>query len=154
MPHEEPKQPVRSSAIVAIIGRPNVGKSTFLNAAVGEKLAIVSPIAQTTRHRILGVVQHGDVQLSLLDTPGIHKPHSRLGRALNAAARAAAREADVMVFVTDVPARPEGTLRPHPGDRTLLSDLGHGLPTILVVNKVDRLKNKGDLLPLLQELAR
>lgn len=149
-----PPSKIRRSGKVALVGRPNVGKSTLLNAAVGQALAIVSPVPQTTRNQILGVVVRGEAQIALLDTPGIHKPHSRLGRAMNVAARDAARDADVVVYVTDVPANPKGKISVHPGDRTLLSDIGRDLPILLVVNKVDRVKDKGKLLPLLEELSR
>jgi GTP-binding protein Era len=134
---------------VALVGRPNVGKSTLLNAAVGQTLAIVSPVPQTTRNRILGVVHRPGVELALLDTPGIHKPYSRLGKALNRTARATALEADAMVYVT-APGPGGGV---HPGDRTLLADIGATLPTVLVVNKVDLVKDKARLLPLLVELG-
>jgi GTP-binding protein Era len=130
------------------MGRPNVGKSTLLNAALGEALAIVSPVPQTTRDRILGIVHRPQAEIALLDTPGIHKPHSRLGRTLNRTARLAADEADVVLFVTSVPA--EGA-RVHPGDRTLLADIGIEVPTILVVNQIDRVRDKSRLLPLLEE---
>ena len=146
--------PVRRAGTVAIIGRPNVGKSTLLNAAIGQRLAITSPLPQTTRDRILGVVRHGDAQIALLDTPGLHKPRTRLGRAMNQAAREAVHDADVVVYVTDVPPRVDGPLRPHPGDTTLLADLGKDRPTVLVVNKVDRLKDKAVLLPFLERIAR
>jgi len=136
---------------VAIVGRPNVGKSTLLNAALGEALAIVSPVPQTTRDRILGIVHRPLAEIVLLDTPGIHKPHSRLGRTLNRTARLAAGEADVVVFMTSVPM---GTPRVHPGDRTLLADIGKDAPTILVVNQIDRLRDKSRLLPLLEELGK
>jgi len=136
---------------VAIVGRPNVGKSTLLNAALGEPLAIVSPVPQTTRDRILGIVHRPGAEMALLDTPGIHKPHSRLGRTLNRTARLAAGEADVVVFVTSAPM---GSSRVHPGDRTLLADIGIEVPTILVVNQIDRLRDKSQLLPLLEEFAK
>src|SRR5262245_14811535 len=110
------------SGTAAIVGRPNVGKSTFLNAALGEPLAIVSSTPQTTRNRILGVVHRPGAEIALLDTPGIHKPHSRLGRALNRTARSATEDADVVVYMT-MPSGP-GVLGVHPGDRTLLEDLG------------------------------
>jgi GTP-binding protein Era len=139
------------SGTVAIVGRPNVGKSTFLNAALGEALAIVSPVPQTTRDRILGIVHRPLAEIALLDTPGIHKPHSRLGRSLNRRARLAAGEADVVVFMTSVPL---GNPRVHPGDRTLLADIGKDAPTILVVNQIDRLRDKSRLLPLLEELGK
>ncbi|HMI84222.1 MAG TPA: GTPase Era [Polyangiaceae bacterium] len=142
--------PHRSGA-AAIVGRPNVGKSTLLNAALGEPLAIVSPVPQTTRDRILGIVHRPNAEIALLDTPGIHKPHSRLGRSLNRTARLAADEADVVVFVTSAPV---GAPRVHPGDRTLLVDIGKDVPTILVVNQIDRVKDKSRLLPLLEELGK
>ena len=144
------KNPHRSGT-VAIVGRPNVGKSTLLNAALGEPLAIVSPVPQTTRDRILGIVRRPGVEIALIDTPGIHKPHSRLGRTLNRTARLAAGEADVVVFVTEAAA---ASPRAHPGDRTLLADIGEGVPTVLVVNKIDRVRDKSRLLPLLEELAK
>ena len=124
------------------------------HAALGQALAIVSPLPQTTRDAILGVVDRDGAQLALLDTPGLHKPRSRLGKSMNASAREAARGADVVVYVTDVPAKHTGVLAVHPGDRTLLADVGEGVTTVLVVNKVDRLKNKADLLPLLAELGK
>jgi GTP-binding protein Era len=144
------KSPHRSGT-VALVGRPNVGKSTLLNAALGEPLAIVSPVPQTTRDRILGIVRRPGAEIALLDTPGIHKPHSRLGRSLNRTARLAAEEADVVVFVTSVPS---GAPRVHPGDSTLLEDIGKEVPTVLVVNQIDRIRDKSRLLPLLEELGK
>jgi GTPase len=149
-PSSEQKNPHRSGT-VAIVGRPNVGKSTLLNAALGEQLAIVSAVPQTTRDRILGIVHRDGAEIALLDTPGIHKPHSRLGRSLNRTARLAAGEADVVVFVTSIPM---GAPRVHPGDRTLLADIGAEVPTILVVNQIDRVRDKSQLLPLLEELGK
>ncbi len=140
------------SGTAAIVGRPNVGKSTFLNAALGEQLAIVSSTPQTTRNRILGVVHRPGAEIALLDTPGIHKPHSRLGRALNRTARSATEAADVVVYMT-MPSGP-AALGVHPGDRTLLEDLGKETPTVLVVNQIDRVRDKSKLLPLLEELAK
>jgi GTPase len=138
----------RRCGTVALVGRPNVGKSTLLNAAVGQSLAIVSQVPQTTRNRIVGVVNRDGAEIVLLDTPGIHKPHSSLGRALNRTARAAAAEADVVVYVT-VPGESV-----HPSDATLLSDVGpEGADVILAVNKVDRLKNKRALLPFIQAMT-
>ena len=149
-PSTREKSPHRTGT-VAIVGRPNVGKSTLMNAALGEPLAIVSPVPQTTRDRILGVLHRPSAEMALLDTPGIHKPHSRLGRTLNRTARLAAAEADVVVFVTA--ATPESA-RVHPGDRTLLADIGKDTPTILVVNQIDRVRDKSRLLPLLEELGK
>ena len=91
----------------ALIGRTNVGKSTFLNWALGEPLAIVSPKPQTTRDALLGVVHRPDAQIAFLDTPGLHRPRTELGRRMNAAAFEAARSANVVVFMTDV-SRPRG----------------------------------------------
>jgi GTP-binding protein Era len=155
-----PKKHDTRSGTVAIVGRPNVGKSTFLNAALGVPLAIVSRTPQTTRDALLGVVHRriddgDDAELLLLDTPGLHKGKDALDRHMNRAARGAARGADVVVFLTDLP-REGGAapLRPHAGDVALLADLGEGVPTVLVVNKVDRLRDKSALLPLLEALAK
>lgn len=161
----KPEEGPRRSGRVALIGRPNVGKSTLLNAALEQPLAIVSPTPQTTRDALLGVVHYGSAEIGLLDTPGLHRPRTELGRRMNRTAREAARGADVVVFVTDVPVpkpgpkRPdgagrEGPLTPHMGDRTLLADITGDTPTILVVNKIDRLRDKTRLLPLLEALSR
>jgi GTPase len=151
---------------VALIGRPNVGKSTLLNAALEQPLAIVSPTPQTTRDAILGVVHHRSAEIALLDTPGLHRPRTELGRVMNQAAREAARSADVVVFVTDVPPRglpparadtkepARAPLRPHPGDVALLADLGTDAPAVLVINKIDHVKDKAALLPLLEALSK
>ncbi|MCK6589886.1 MAG: GTPase Era [Polyangiaceae bacterium] len=159
------KRPARRSGTVAIIGRPNVGKSTLLNAALEQPLAIVSPVPQTTREALLGVVHHGDAEIALLDTPGFHRPKTELGRMMNVAAREAARSADVIVFMTDVPQRlatkgtantgePPPPARVHPGDRTLLADLKGGAPVVLVLNKIDRFRDKAEMLPLLDMLGK
>lgn len=154
----------RRSGAVALIGRANVGKSTFLNTALGHPLAIVSPTPQTTRDTLLGVLHRGDAEIRLLDTPGLHKPKTELGRVMNHHAREAARAADAVVFVTDVSprGRPEGApLAPHMGDLTLLQILKEPLPdgapprpVVLVVNKVDLLRDKSALLPLLDALSK
>jgi GTP-binding protein Era len=147
------------SGTVAIVGRPNVGKSTLLNAALEQPLCIVSPTPQTTRDAILGVVHHGAAEIALLDTPGLHRPRSELGRVMNQAAREAARGADVVVFVVEVPTLRGGkegeapALKPHAGDVTLLADVAADKPTLLVLNKVDRARDKGVLLPLLETYA-
>lgn len=162
---------------VAIVGRPNVGKSTLLNAALGTPLAIVSPTPETTRDAILGVVRSGKAELALVDTPGLHKPRSELGRVMNHAAREAARGADVVVFVTAPDPRPakrpkrrpgedaeevtktpqkQGPIEhtPHPGDVALLADIGAGKPTVLVINKVDTVKDKAALLPMIEAYSK
>ncbi len=145
---------VHRSGTAAIIGRSNVGKSTLLNAALEQRLAIVTPTPQTTRDRILGVVRHGSAQIALLDTPGMHRPKSRLGRRMNAAARTALEGADVMVFMTAVPPRVPEEPSAHPGDVSLLQDLGKDLPAVLVINKVDLWKDKAPLLPLIGALSQ
>jgi GTP-binding protein Era len=141
------------SGTVAILGRPNVGKSTLLNAALRERLAIVTPIPQTTRDRILGVVRFGSAQIALIDTPGLHRARSRLGRHMNAIARDAAREADAVVFMVAVPPSAEH-LAPHPGDTALLGALGDPARVVFVINKVDRLKQRSALLPFIDAWSR
>jgi GTP-binding protein Era len=148
-----PSGPARTGT-VAIVGRPNVGKSTLLNAALEQRLSIVSPTPQTTRDAILGVVHHGTAEIELVDTPGLHRPRNELGRVMNDTAREAARTADVVVFVAEVPAPARAPAAPHPGDVTLLADIAADRPTILVVNKVDRAKDKTVLLPLIEAYAK
>lgn len=136
-----------------------MGKSTLLNAALDEPLAIVSPLPQTTRTSLLGVVQRENAQIAFLDTPGLHHPRSELGRRMNAAALEAIRQADVRIFVTDVSPGATGAspkprsrsrpLTPSGDDLELLKLLEGDQPTILVINKVDLLANKQLLLPLL-----
>src|SRR5262245_34135572 len=112
---------------VAIVGRANVGKSTFLNSVLGQKLAIVSATPQTTRDALLGITQHGTAQIAFMDTPGLCQPKNELGRRMNHAALEAARAADVLLFMTDVRAQPrERAPRAdpvEPGDRELLARL-------------------------------
>jgi GTP-binding protein Era len=152
---EKPSIPVKRAGYAAMVGRSNMGKSTLMNALLGEALAIVSPIPQTTRNRVLGVVRSGDAQIGLLDTPGLHKPKTRLGQMMNATARHAVDEADVVLFVTAPPSDPTGkALRVSAGDRTLLADIGKGKPTILVINKVDLIKPRSDVLPLIEEFSK
>jgi GTPase len=142
---------------VAIIGRSNVGKSTFLNAAIGERLAVVSPRPQTTRERLLGVAALPDAQVAFLDTPGLHRPKSELGRRMNATALEAARGADVTLMMTDVEPLLAGTEKrpaaPDPEDAALIAELPKTTPALLAINKVDRLRNKARLLPLIEAYA-
>jgi GTP-binding protein Era len=146
---------------VTLVGRTNVGKSTFLNWALGQRLAIASPLPQTTRDTLLGVATRGDAQIAFLDTPGLHRPRTELGRRMNAAALDASRSADLVVMVTDVsqaPARelpPEVATRPaaiRPGDEELFAELrrNEGQRRILLINKVDLAKDKTRLLPMLE----
>jgi GTP-binding protein Era len=149
---------------VAIVGPPNVGKSTLLNQLLGAKLAIVSPRPQTTRNCILGVwtgnLEDGrartqarsgpESQIVFLDTPGLHEPRSALGRFMVQEALAALAEADAILLVVDVqPARPQDTSE----SRILAQCLASRRPLVLALNKVDRLRDKRRLLPLLQAWA-
>jgi GTPase len=143
---------------VAIVGKTNVGKSTFLNRALGQKLAIVSPLPETTRETLLGVAEHEQTQIAFLDTPGLHRPKTELGRRMNAAALEAARAADLVVLMLDAGALlgrrkgPEQALPPE--DVELIGALPAEVPRLLVVNKVDLIRDKTRLLPLLEELGK
>jgi GTP-binding protein Era len=136
------------SGAVALVGRPNVGKSTLLNALVGQKVSIVSAKPQTTRHRIAGVVTRPGFQVTFLDTPGLHaRATRRLNQAMNRAALGSLADADLLLFVVDA-------TRWTPEDDAALGRVaGSGRPAILVVNKVDRVKPRDRLLPLLQSLS-
>jgi GTP-binding protein Era len=136
------------AGFVALVGRPNAGKSTLLNRFVGQKLAIVSDKPQTTRHRIVGVRSTPSGQMVFIDTPGIHKPAHRMNRRMVQAATDALRDADVIVLVVDAAERP-GT-----GDRFVL-DLVRAAPTkaVLALNKIDCVP-KPTLLPLIDQYAR
>jgi GTPase len=143
---------------VAIVGRTNVGKSTFLNAALGENLAIVSPRPQTTRDALLGVVHRPDAQIAFLDTPGLHRPHTELGRRMNATARGAARSTDLVVVMMDVSSltgsKKDAEKKPIlEEDLALLRDVAPELPCVVVINKVDLLRDKARLLHMLAALA-
>jgi GTP-binding protein Era len=135
---------------VALVGRPNVGKSTLLNAMLGQHLAVTSHHPQTTRDRIVGVLTEREAQFVLIDTPGLHTPKTRLGIRMNREARGAIEGSDVIVFVTDV--------RQLPGDGVVEADLPllaslpalSARPTVLVINKIDRLRDKALLLPVLK----
>ena len=116
---------------VNIIGNPNVGKSTLMNALVGERLSIITSKAQTTRHRILGIVNGEDFQIIYSDTPGILKPSYKLQESMMKFVQGALRDADVILYVTDVVESPSG--RSEIVDKIALS----GIKTILVINKVD-----------------
>ena len=119
------------SGFVAVVGRPNVGKSTLLNQIIGQKIAIVSDTPQTTRNRILGILTLPDAQILFLDTPGIHKPQHKLGEYMVNSARSALREVDLILFVSDV------TESVGPGERFILDMLKQEqTPVILVLTIV------------------
>lgn len=119
------------SGFVALVGRPNVGKSTLLNALVGQKIAITSPTAQTTRNRLQGVLSLPHAQMIWVDTPGIHKPHHRLGEVLVQTARAAIQDVDVVALVVD------GSVPAGKGDRFIAHLIGSETPVLICRNKQD-----------------
>ncbi len=124
---------------VAIVGRPNVGKSTLLNRLVGQKLAITSDRPQTTRHRITGIVNRPGAQLLMLDSPGIQsRERNAMNRVLNRTARQVAQEADVVVMVSDA-------RRWQDEDATIARALPDDLPRLLALNKIDSVQNKQSL---------
>jgi GTP-binding protein Era len=131
-----------------IVGRPNVGKSTLLNALVGQKVAIVTPHPQTTRTRVVGIRTLPDAQVVLLDTPGIHAARSLLNRRMVDVARSTLAEADVAVLVIDASSGVTA------GDRGVVADLAASRePVVAVLNKMDRIA-RSRLLPLMAELGR
>ena len=143
---------IRRAGRVAIIGRPNVGKSTLLNALLGEPIAITSRHPQTTRDRIAGILTEGDAQLVFVDTPGVHVARTRLGARMNQEAREGALGADVIVFITDVSSIPKPTMRAE--DLRIFGTIPEDKPVILVINKVDKVKPKSELLPVLEGHTR
>ena len=136
------------SGFVALIGRPNVGKSTLLNAMLGQKLSIVTPRPQTTRHRVIGIANSSEGQIAFVDTPGLHQGQKRaLNRAMNRTAAAALADADLAVLVIEA-------LRFTAEDRLALERLREsGRPAIAVINKVDQVRPRDRLLPFMATLA-
>ncbi|OGA72868.1 MAG: GTPase Era [Betaproteobacteria bacterium RIFCSPLOWO2_12_FULL_65_14] len=133
---------------IGIAGRPNTGKSTLLNRLVGEKLSIVSPRAQTTRHLVTGIVTRGDCQYVFVDSPGQQmRARSTLHRVLNRRGSQAARDADVALFVVEA-------LRFGPEDRAALEKIPPEQKTIVAVNKLDMVKRNSDLIPFLDRLSK
>lgn len=136
------------SGFVALIGRPNAGKSTLLNRLIGEKIAAVSNKPQTTRHRIQGIVTRDDGQIVFVDTPGVHKPGHLLNRRMMAAVHDAIMSVDLLVLMRDA------SVSTGNGDRFVLELVRDaGKKAILVLNKIDKLKEKGGLLPLIESYA-
>jgi GTPase len=126
------------SGFVNILGNPNVGKSTIMNALVGQKLSIITPKVQTTRHRIMGIVNGEDFQIVYSDTPGILKPKYRLQESMMGFVDTALTDADIILYVTDVSEKPD------PESEYLLRIKEHGVPVIIAVNKID-LSNQEEL---------
>ncbi|MPS49778.1 GTPase Era [Methylobacillus sp.] len=133
---------------VAIVGRPNVGKSTLLNHVLGLKLSITSRKAQTTRHRLLGIHTTDDAQFLFVDTPGFQQKHiNALNRTLNRTVTQVLSEVDVVLFVVEPNKLGDA-------DRKVLSLLPRNQPVLLVINKADLLEDKAELLPLIESLSQ
>ena len=123
------------SGFISIVGRPNVGKSTLLNAILGEKIAITTDKPQTTRNTIRGIYTKDDLQIVFIDTPGIHKPRNKLGDFMTGAALDTFKETDAVIFITD------GALDDGPGDRFILDIIKDTeTPKIAVINKIDKME--------------
>src|SRR5579864_5356270 len=143
------------SGFVCILGRPNAGKSTLLNALVGEKLAIISPKPQTTRNRIQGIVNiprkkgKSGAQLVLIDTPGVHKPDSSLGRKMMVEVREALEGCDLVLVIMDV------THKLDPRDLFALDLVRQSkAKAFLILNKIDLAREKSKLLPMIEEYRK
>lgn len=133
------------SGFVGLVGRPNVGKSTLINSIIGKKISIISEKSQTTRNIIQGIYNEEDTQIVFVDTPGIHKAKSKLGKILNKEAYLTINDVDVILFITDA------TEKLGPGDKFIIDSLSEvKVPVILVLNKIDKIK-KELLLPKIEE---
>jgi GTP-binding protein Era len=136
----------RRCGLVAIVGKPNVGKSTLLNALVGQKISITSRKAQTTRHRITGMRTIGATQFVFVDTPGFQTLHANaLNKSLNKTVQGAVGDVDLILFVVEA-----GSFTP--ADERVLKLLGKGIPTVLLANKLDNVHRRGDIAPWLQTM--
>ena len=134
--------------LIAIVGRPNVGKSTLLNTLLGQKVSITSRKPQTTRHRILGILTEGNHQAVLVDTPGLHSEEKRaINRLMNRAASSTLAEVGTVVFLV------EGTHWTNDDEMVLTKIKNSGAPCVLVVNKIDNIPDRDTLLPHLQKLG-
>lgn len=153
-PPSSPSSPAPRAGRCAIVGRPNVGKSTLLNALLGHKLVIATAVPGTTRASVLGVYvsEEPPTQIAFVDTPGLHRPKSALGKVLVEEAKAGLGGADVVVFVTEARKKPADALHAE-DERVLRLAIGAGRPIIAAVNKVDRLADKQALLPQLAQLS-
>lgn len=135
------------AGLVAIVGRPNVGKSTLLNQLVGQKISITSRKPQTTRHRITAILTRPGAQLVFVDTPGFQKEHrTALNRLMNRAVTQALEEVDLVLWVVEA-------MKFDARDNELLQRLPSRVPVVLVINKIDRLQTKSALLPFMQQMS-
>ncbi len=133
--------------LIAIVGKPNVGKSTLLNALVGQKISITSRKAQTTRHRITGIHTTGATQFVFVDTPGFQTLHGNaLNKSLNKTVVGAVADVDLILFIVEA-----GSFTP--ADARVLALLGKQIPTLLIANKLDHVHRRGDIAPWLQTMA-
>ncbi|KVN27932.1 GTPase Era [Burkholderia pyrrocinia] len=133
--------------MIAIVGRPNVGKSTLMNALVGQKISITSRKAQTTRHRITGINTTEDAQFIFVDTPGFQTRHSTaLNRSLNRAVTSTLTSVDTILFVIEAG-------RFGPDDQKVLDLIPPGVPTLLIANKIDHVSDKATLFPFMQKMS-
>ncbi|HEY2255520.1 MAG TPA: GTPase Era [Variovorax sp.] len=145
---EEGAEGARRCGLVAIVGKPNVGKSTLLNALVGQKISITSRKAQTTRHRITGMRTRGATQFVFVDTPGFQTLHANaLNRSLNKTVVGAVSDVDLILFVVEA-----GSFTP--ADEKVLKLLGGGIPTLLIANKLDNVHRRGDIAPWLAAMQQ
>ncbi len=141
----DPESP-QHCGLIAIVGKPNVGKSTLLNALVGQKISITSRKAQTTRHRITGMRTVGTTQFVFVDTPGFQTLHANaLNKSLNKTVQGAVGDVDLILFVVEA-----GSFTP--ADARVLKLLGKGIPTVLLANKLDNVHRRGDIAPWLQDM--
>ncbi len=140
---------VSKCGYVAIVGRPNVGKSTLLNALIGKKISIISPKPQTTRNQILGIKTIGETQIVYIDTPGMHDSEKRvMNRYMNRLANAVVLDADVIVFII------EATRWLEDDELALKKVSEANAPVILVINKIDKLGDKKEILPLIERFKQ
>jgi GTP-binding protein Era len=149
MDNSDTSQPTGSAhrcGLVAIVGKPNVGKSTLLNALVGQKISITSRKAQTTRHRITGIRTVGATQFVFVDTPGFQTRHANaLNRSLNKTVLGAVADVDLVLFVVEAGHFTQA-------DEKVLQLLGQGIPVLLIANKLDTVKQRAELAPWLQQM--
>ena len=143
------QEPKHYAGFVAMVGRPNVGKSTLTNSLIGEKIAIMSDRPQTTRNRIMCIMNTDNAQIMFLDTPGIHKPQHKLGEYMVRIAEGTLQEVDVILFIVDV------TEKRGAGEEYILELLRKvKTPVILVCNKIDKLQDKSKLFKIMEDYSK